>query len=266
MLILVGLIPAVWTRGVGGKLINPKALAAPALLVAMTALVILPWTIRNAVVMHTFIPVSDETGITLVGTYNVASAANTQVPYKWRIFYGIPHEGTLIHDESHMTEPQLGAKLQSQAIHYIEHHPVSLLQVLYHNTRRLFELEGTFAWKASAAAVSLTTEVARTGVISFYILCLLAIAALATRRVRSAPWWVWVIPFLLALSVVMVNVETPRFREPVDPFLILLAAAGLSAAVEWVIARLRRTPVGREAGDPVPARPAQLVEVRERLA
>jgi 4-amino-4-deoxy-L-arabinose transferase-like glycosyltransferase len=266
VLILVGLIPAVWTRGVGGKLINPKALAAPALLVALTALVILPWTIRNAVVMHTFIPVSDETGITLVGTYNVASAANTQVPYKWRIFYGIPHEGALIHGESHMTEPQLGAKLQSQAIHYIEHHPVSLLQVLYHNTRRLFELEGTFAWKASAAAVSLTTEVARTGVISFYILCLLAIAALATRRARSAPWWVWVIPFLLALSVVMVNVETPRFREPVDPFLILLAAAGLSVAVDWVIARLRRTPVGREAGDPVPARPAQLVEVRERLA
>lgn len=263
VLILVGLIPAVW---IGRPRLKLRSLAAPALLVALTALVILPWTIRNAVVMHTFIPVSDETGITLVGTYNVASAANTQVPYKWRIFYGIPHEGALIHDESHMTEPQLGAKLQSQAIHYIEHHPVSLLQVLYHNTRRLFELEGTFAWKASAAAVSLTTEVARTGVISFYILCLLAIAALATRRARSAPWWVWVIPFLLALSVVMVNVETPRFREPVDPFLILLAAAGLSAAVDWVIARLRRTPVGREAGDPVPARPAQLVEVRERLA
>jgi 4-amino-4-deoxy-L-arabinose transferase-like glycosyltransferase len=263
VLILVGLIPAVWTAR---PRLRPKALAAPALLVALTALVILPWTIRNAVVMHTFIPVSDETGITLVGTYNVASAANTQVPYKWRIFYGIPHEGALIHGESHMTEPQLGAKLQSQAIHYIEHHPVSLLQVLYHNTRRLFELEGTFAWKASAAAVSLTTEVARTGVISFYVLCLLAIAALATRRARSAPRWVWVIPFLLALSVVMVNVETPRFREPVDPFLILLAAAGLSVAVDWVIARLRRTPVGREAGDPVPARPAQLVEVRERLA
>jgi 4-amino-4-deoxy-L-arabinose transferase-like glycosyltransferase len=263
VLILVGLIPAVW---IGRPRLKLRSLAAPALLVALTVLVILPWTIRNAVVMHTFIPVSDETGITLVGTYNVASAANTQVPYKWRIFYGIPHEGALIHGESRMTEPELGAKLQSQAIHYIEHHPVSLLQVLYHNTRRLFELEGTFAWKASAAAVSLTTEVARTGVISFYILCLLAIAALATRRARSAPWWVWVIPFLLALSVVMVNVETPRFREPVDPFLILLAAAGLSAAVDWVIARLRGTPVGREAGDPVPARPAQLVEVRQRLA
>ena len=266
VLILIGLIPAVWIgRRVGGKF-SLRSLAAPALLLALTALTILPWTIRNALVMHTFIPVSDETGITLVGTYNVASAANTQVPYKWRIFYGIPHEGALIHNESHMTEPQLGSELQSQAIHYIEHHPISLVQVLYHNTRRLFEIEGTFAWRASAAAVSLTTEVARTGVISFYILCLLAIAALATRRARSAPWWVWVIPFLLALSVVMVNVETPRFREPVDPFLILLAAAGLSVPVDWLIARLHRAPVGRQAGDAVAARPGQLVEVRERLA
>jgi 4-amino-4-deoxy-L-arabinose transferase-like glycosyltransferase len=263
VLILAGLIPAVW---VGRPRLKLRSLAAPALLVALTALTILPWTIRNATVMHSFIPVSDETGITLVGTYNVASAANTQVPYKWRIFYGIPGEGPLIRQSPHLTEPQLSAKLQSQALHYIEHHPVSLLEVLYHNGRRLLELEGTFAWIASASAVSLTTPVARIGVISFWILCLLAIAALATRRGRSAPAWVWVIPLLLALSVVLVNVETPRFREPVDPFLILLASAGLATAVERVRGRLGRTPVGGEAGHAVAARPAQLVEVRERLA
>jgi 4-amino-4-deoxy-L-arabinose transferase-like glycosyltransferase len=266
VLILVGLIPAVWTaRRVGGK-VNLKAFAAPALLVAMTVLVIVPWTIRNALVMHSFIPVSDETGITLVGTYNAASAANPQVPYKWRIFYGIHGERPLIHEASTLTEPQLSAKLQSQAIHYIEHHPVSLVQVLYHNTLRLFELEGGIAWKDSAKAVSLPADVARTGVTSFWILCVLALLALFTRRARSAPWWVWVIPLLLGLSVVMVNVETPRFREPVDPFLILLAAAGLSAVVDWLIARLRGAPVRREAGDAVTARPGQLVEVRERLA
>ena len=263
IVILVGLIPAVWMARPRFK---PRSLAAPALLVGLTALTILPWTIRNAVVMHSFIPVSDETGITLVGTYNVASAASTQLPYKWRIFYGIPGEGPLIRQSSHLTEPELSAKLQSQALHYIGQHPFSLVAVAYHNTRRLFELEGTFAWKASAAAVSLTTAIARTGVISFYLLCLLAIAGLATKRGRSAPWWVWIIPVLLALSVVLVNVETPRFREPVDPFLILLAAAGLSTAVDWLIGRLNRAPVGREAGNPVPARPAELVEMRERLA
>jgi hypothetical protein len=43
------------------------------------------------------------------------------------------------------------------------------------------------------------------------------------------------VPALFALSVLFVNVETPRFREPIDPFLVLLAAAGVSA----LAARLR---------------------------
>ena len=252
-LILLALIPAVGTAGAGEKSFKPRSLAAPALLVGLTALTILPWTIRNAVEMHSFIPVSDETGITLVGTYNVASAHDPQVPYKWRIFYGIPGERTLIRESPHLTEPQIGAKLQSQALNYISKHPFSPLVVAYHNTLRMFELEGTFAWIASASAISLTTPVARLGVISFWVLCLLALGGLATRLGRSAPGWVWIIPVLLALSVILVNVETPRFREPVDPFLVLLASAGLATVVERVRGRLRRAPVVGETGHPVPA-------------
>jgi 4-amino-4-deoxy-L-arabinose transferase-like glycosyltransferase len=263
VLILAGLIPAVWT--VRPRL-TLRSLAAPALLVALTALTIVPWTIRNAVELHSFIPVSDETGVTLVGTYNVASAVDPQVPYKWRIFYGIPGERSLIRESPHLTEPQISAKLQSQALHYVSDHPFSPFVVAFHNTLRMFELEGTFAWIASASAVSVSTPVARTGVISFWILCVLALAALATKRGRSAPGWVWVIPVLLALSVVLVNVETPRFREPVDPFLILLASAGLSTVADRLLGRLHRAPVGREAGEAVATRPAQLVEVHEGLA
>jgi hypothetical protein len=67
--------------------------------------------------------------------------------------------------------------------------------------------------------------------------------------------------------VVLVNVESPRFRAPIDPFLILLAAAGLSAAAARITARLGdRAPVGGEAGDAVATRPRELVEMRERLA
>jgi hypothetical protein len=49
------------------------------------------------------------------------------------------------------------------------------------------------------------------------------------------------VPLLFAISVVLVNVETPRFREPVEPFLIMLAACALAAAA----GRLRRSPVRR---------------------
>ena len=259
ILIILPLIAAVWT---GRPRLEPRSLAVPALLIATTALTILPWTIRNAAVMHSFIPVSDETGITLVGTYNPQSAANSPVPYKWRIFYAIHGERTLIHDASTLTEPEIGSKLQSQALRYISDHPFSPFAVAYHNTRRLFELEGSFAWQAAASAISLPISVARIGVISFWLLCLLALTGAFTKLTRSAPLWVWAVPVLLALSVVLVNVETPRFRAPVDPFLILLA----SAALATLVAKLRRAPVVGERGSTVAARPAQLVEVVERLA
>ena len=259
VVILFPLLVAVWT---GRPRLKPGSLAAPALLIAATALMILPWTIRNAVEMHHFIPVSDETGITLVGTYNVASANSPQLPYKWRIFYGIPGERSLIHEESTLTEPEIGDRLQSQALHYISAHPFSPFAVAFHNTLRMFELEGSFAWQASASAISLPTGTARVGIFSFWVLCLLAIAGAFTRLARTAPKWIWWVPVLLALSVVVVNVETPRFREPVDPFLILLAAAALAT----VVARLRGAPVVREGRGAMPARPAQLVEMVERLA
>jgi 4-amino-4-deoxy-L-arabinose transferase-like glycosyltransferase len=260
VLIVLPLIVAVWGC-------RPPSWATPALLIATAALAILPWTIRNAEVVHRLIPVSDETGITLVGTYNAASAANPGVPYKWRIFYGIPGERALIRQASHLTEPAIGDKLQHQALHYISKHPLSPLDVAYHNTFRMFELEGAFAWHASAAAISLPLSVARDGVIGFWIVCLLALAGAFSQPVRAAPKWLWAVPLLLALSVVPINVETPRFRAPIDPFLILLAAAALSTAMARISARLRdRPPVRGQAGDAVSTRPAELVEMRECLA
>ena len=188
------------------------------------------------------------------------------LPYKWRIFYGIPGERPLIRQASRLTEPQIGDRLQSQALRYIADHPLAPLAVAYHNTLRLFELEGSYAWHASAKAMSLPIPLARAGVFSFWVLCLLALAGAFTKLVRGAPRWIWFVPLLLALSVVVVNVETPRFRAPVDPFLILLAAAGLATAAGWLARRLRRPPVVGEARSAVPARPAQLVEMRQRLA
>ena len=262
VLLLIPLVPAVWT---GRPRLKAGALAAPALLVAVTALTIVPWTIRNAVVMHHFIPVSDETGITLVGTYNPKSAADPNVPYRWRIYYGIPGEHPLIRASHYMTEPQLGAKLEHQALHYISDHPFSPFVVAFHNTLRLFELEGTYAWQQSATAISLSNNTAQVAIYTFWALCLLAIAGAFTRLARSAPKWVWMVPLLLALSVVLVNVETPRFRAPVDPFLILLAPAGLATAGDRVARRLRGAPVVRKARGAVTARPGQLVEMVERL-
>lgn len=268
ILLAIPLAAAVWTDRPRLAL---RTLTAPALLLATAGLTITPWAIRNAVQLHAFVPISDETGITLVGTYNGASAAYRPVPYKWRFFAGIPGENKGLGQTGRFTEPQLGDRLQSQALTYIGDHPLSPLVVGYHNTLRMFELEGSFAWHASATAQDIDAGNAHAGVISLYVLCILALLGIPTRLARRAPKWIWVAPILLAVSAVLVNMETPRFREPLEPLLILLAACALTTAGARAGRRLRRrlgrAPVPRDGGPAVVARGAsEPVEVVERLA
>jgi 4-amino-4-deoxy-L-arabinose transferase-like glycosyltransferase len=250
-------------RGAVGPASRGRALLAPALLVVVTAVTIAPWTIRNVVQVHRFIPISDETGITLAGTYNPNSAAFQPVPYKWRFFYKIPEDAKLKQEAGHLTEPELSDRLQTQALNYISAHPTAPLQVAFDNTLRLFELEGTYAWQASAAAVDLPEATARVGVICFWILCGLALLGAFTRVVRRGPGWLWAVPLLLGLSVVLINVETPRFREPIDPFLILLAACALASAAERI--GLRARPVRDRGLAPGMAGDSEPVEMVQRL-
>jgi 4-amino-4-deoxy-L-arabinose transferase-like glycosyltransferase len=242
-----------------------RALAAPALLVVCACLAISPWTIRNAVELHHFVPIADETGITLAGTYNPVSAENPEVPYKWHLFSHVPQFHHLEHISGRYTEVALSDILVNRALDYIKAHPLSPIEASFDNTLRMFELEGTYAWRASAAAISLRVPVARVGVYSFYALCLLALGGAFTRRARRAPWWMWAMPVLWWISIVPINVETPRFREPIDPFFIMLAACALTTAAAWL--RLRRAPVRRRGGAPqLAGNGAQLVKMLQRLA
>jgi 4-amino-4-deoxy-L-arabinose transferase-like glycosyltransferase len=236
-------------------------LAAVGLLVLATVLTLVPWTIRNAVELHRFVPVADETGITLIGTYNAASAANHAIPYRWRVFYRVPGEPASINHPTGLTEAELSSKLQSQALHYISKHPAAPFAALYHNSRRLLELEGSYAWKTSASSIDVPLATARIGVLSFWILCLVAFAGMLTGALRRAPWWVWLTPVLLWLSAALINGETPRFREPIDPFLILLASYALATALRAVAPRLG-APARRQRRSAVPAGSSQLVEMR----
>jgi hypothetical protein len=217
-----------------------RVAGAVALLLVCTAAAIAPWTVRNALQLHRFVPVADEAGITLRGTYNPASAADRSIPYKWRLFWFVPADQGIRRRAGTMSEDALSAVLEHRALHYIDLHPTAPLAAGADNLARMFELEGAAAWQASATAVDLSVEDARVGVIAFWVLCLLAIAGLTTRAARGAPRWPWAVPVLFALSVIFVNVETPRFREPVDPFLLVLAGCAVDAVLRR--ARVRRSP------------------------
>jgi hypothetical protein len=63
-------------------------------------------------------------------------------------------------------------------------------------------------------------------------------------------------PILMFLSVVFLVVETPRYRTPIDPFIVLLAAAALVTAARRALAQRStgRSPLRKKTS--APATPA----------
>ena len=244
-------------------------MAAPAVLVLCACAVIAPWTVRNAVELHHFVPVSDETGITLIGTYNATSAASRPVHYKWDLFLKMPEFQAIAKAAPSLRRgrPLTPAPVARRGLHpgppalpagrRLPQHAEDVRAGGLVRVARLLRRDRP----AGPAAVI--------GVVSFWVLLALAIAGLFTAVRREAPGWLWAFPVLYWLSITFVNVETPRFREPIDPFLVLLAACAVATAARRVLVRLglRGAPVRRRGRAPeLAGHDAELVKMVKRLA
>jgi 4-amino-4-deoxy-L-arabinose transferase-like glycosyltransferase len=230
LLLLAPLAIAAWSSA-GTRASRTRALAVLAL---ATALTIAPWTIRNAVELHSFTPISDQAGETLFGTYNPVSAADTRVPYKWLPPTGITTAKALVAQAPRMHEQDWENRLLSKALRYIGAHPLSVADASLQNALQLLELNGSSAWEASAASIGLKRGTAEIAIVGFWACLVLAVLGALTPSARRAPKWLWLVPILLALGTVWVRAETPRFRLPIDPFLILLASLAITSALERV--------------------------------
>lgn len=221
--------------GIGG----PRRFIGPATLVLVALLTMVPWLLRDENVMHHFVPISDEAGITLIGTYN-ASSAHANPSYRWQYFANLREFRKIAREAHRMREIALDSKLLHFTEQYVTKHPTAPLEVAFDNGLRLLELEGSHAWRASAASIGISGGTAQIGVLSFWLLAVLAIVGAFMPQVRGTPGWLWLIPVVMALSVLFVNAETPRFRETIDPFLILLAACTITTGAAAIIRAVSR--------------------------
>jgi 4-amino-4-deoxy-L-arabinose transferase-like glycosyltransferase len=214
-----------------------RALALPALLVAVAALTVAPWTVRNAVELHAFVPVTTQLGTALAGTYNVEARADTHRPASWRSLRRVPELQYLVRTSVWRRTPEatLERRLRAVALRFIADHPGYVPKVVYWNTRRALELAGLTWARHTYSTVSVGPGWADAGVVMFWLCALLAIAGALTRRARRIPFHVAAVPVLLWLSVVVLAFETPRYRTGIDPFVVLLAAVALVAA--WDVVR-----------------------------
>ena len=109
-----------WKAGIG----------LTALTTAAALLVVAPWTVRNAIVLHGFLPIAVDDAA-LYGTFNVQSAHDPLWPYAWR---PDPPSVKAIFDARHpLGDIELHSRLVSTATTYISNHPQSLLEAFYWN-------------------------------------------------------------------------------------------------------------------------------------
>ena len=231
------LLPLLFAARRNGSWRQLRSYAAPALLLACTVAVVLPWTIRNAVELHGFVPVSDQDGYTLAGTYNATSRSQNGL---WIVATRDPAMAGVVAHHGRQGELVLDRELRSQARKFALAHPGYLFSVAAHNTLRLFNLAGTnFEREAARGDYNLGSGWARLMTLGLFPFLVLALAGLFTRAARRAPAWFWAIPILMWIPIMVL--ATNRIRAPIDAFLLILGALALTELIpRWL--RRRRWP------------------------
>lgn len=217
---------------------------APATLLLSALLVVTPWTVRNAIELHAFVPVSDQDGYTLAGTYNATSRAHDA---EWLVATEDPAMAMLYAHNHRLNEAALDARFRSAAERFIASDPGYLPVVAVHNTLRLFNLGGAaFEREAARGDYGLSAGWATTMTLGLLPFLVLAALGLFTRSMRLAPRWFWAIPGLMLAPVMIL--ATNRTRAPIDPFLLMLGALAITSLTAAVRRRSKARVRGRSSG------------------
>ena len=203
-----------------------------AVLVACAALVIAPWTARNAVRFDAFVPVTTQSGYGLAGTYNETSRDAGAVPAGWRPAAFVPELAPVLRDPA-LDEREVSRELGARAREFIEDDPGYVGRVAYWNVRRALHLvPGPFAFERLVwADYDVGRGLSDASVVAFWLLAMAALAGVATGVARRVPWWVWAVPVLLIVPALFIA-TTMRYRLPADPFLLVVAAGAVVALAE----------------------------------
>jgi 4-amino-4-deoxy-L-arabinose transferase-like glycosyltransferase len=225
IVLLPGLAAAVWTLRPWR---SARALVAPAVLLAAAVLVVAPWTVRNAIVLDAFVPVSTQDGYLLAGTYNDEARTDERLPGAYRPVNLVPEHAALLR-RADLQEVELARILRERGVDYALGHPGYVAETGFWNTLRLLDLSGghdvsRIVW----TDLGIGPRLADAGIYGFYALAVLALGGAFTQAARHAPRVVWAFPLLVAVSVVFIS-GTSRYRMPIEPFLVMLAALALVA-------------------------------------
>lgn len=217
-------------------------LRAAVVVVAVAVLSVAPWTIRNYVQLDSFVPVTTSAGFGLVGTYNETSLANRG---RWLPPYNDPRSADVLVGLDDPTEVRVDAAFRDLTLDVIKEHPTAPVEVAFWNTLRGFDLDGGAYTRLIAPYLPYPTWLLDPAVGAGLGMLALAAFGTRTRRVRTVPLAIWIIPITLLGFMVVFLPFSIRYRSLIEPFTILLASAALLAGIDrWGPAAWRESPSG----------------------
>ncbi|HWF34632.1 MAG TPA: glycosyltransferase family 39 protein [Solirubrobacteraceae bacterium] len=210
-------VAAGWRRGIGYT----------ALATLVAALVVAPWTVRNAVVEHGFVPLAIDDAA-LYGTFNAQAAHDPVYPYAWRPVP--PGYGDLFDPKHPLTDIELHAKLLHRALSYIGAHPTSLLGAFFWNgLSRLWDIRRRSRSLNEVSFEGRSRLITNVGLDIYDVLLPLALVGLwRARRRRELVFGMLAIA--LGAAVVFTGDSGTRYRATLEPVIAVLACAGVLGA------------------------------------
>lgn len=207
-----------------------------ALTVGCAVLMIIPLTIRNALVLHAFIPI-DEEDSAIEGTFNSVSAHDRYAPYAWRAY--TPLTIRLLHERPLPTEVEVRSARLHAAFRYIDDHPPSLPAAFFWNgLSRTWDIRAMRHVIDDARFEGRDITLAQMGIIMYWIMLPLALLGLYRLRHRRE----LVLPLLLiavGTSLLYTAVAATRYRAPLEPVIAMLAVSAFFQPVTSVRSRIR---------------------------
>ena len=253
--LLAPILVGVWVRHPRLRL---RSLVAPLICLICAVAMTVPWLVRDAIEFGRFVPVTTSAGIASAGTYNEIARERGARPGAWIDPQIVPRFRPLF-ETAGVDEAAVDAKLRKAALAFAWEHPDYVAETAAWNLLRLFEIEGGSVIDLRNAAVydrGIGSELPPAERIGLGLAMLLAAVGLFAmlglwskrvsdgRRVPRGPLFLWLVPLALALATLPIA-GLPRYRLPIDPFILMLAGIGLVALWDRLPAKKMRPPAQR---------------------
>jgi 4-amino-4-deoxy-L-arabinose transferase-like glycosyltransferase len=200
-----------------------------ALITLVACMLIAPWTLRNYLVSRSFVVVSTVDGTVLMGSYNDGSLANKGLWINPASIYRQMHK-RIIPNCAATCEVAQEDLSKSLAIQWIKSHLKLIPRLMTYHLRNFFtpytgESDMPLNRFTGQLSSKIVLGMSNTFPIAIYMLAALGLVVTLKRYWRELLFVYLVV--LTTLGEALIYYGTSRFRTPIEPLLILLAAGFL---------------------------------------